>query len=471
MVVLKVSGGLAAVALGAGVLVAAPAAAATGAGAAFGVGPSAGAVAAATCVGVAPTYADVLVRAAWTETINHPAAWVTQARYTRWVVDQEFRPAVPEVSHVETDWSVEPLVGWTATGESRPVLVRPGTPAVPEVAEVTELRLVDPGQPYLPPTIETIRHEAVIEYEFRQLHGSAVHWDTDSNWNAQGNPASIGFEATGASRVLKGEWDEDVVIDPGQAYIPPTYETIVVVPYQPALPAVPNEWGAELEYTRRVVTQEAVPAVPGSGHLEAQWSAAPPGDGWEATGETREVEVQAAWTEEVHHPAVYEKRLIKPGVVCPVPDSGGDTGGVGGDSGGSGGDTGGSGGDSGEPGAVPGGAGGAAGGRPGTAVTVPASSHTPNSPATAGHSAATASSASAAAATLPTTGASEGLLTVAGVAVAMGAALLAFRAWATRIAEGSGRHRSGLARGEIAAITGGLVRWRPFRRRAHRRTA
>lgn len=519
MVLLKASGAWGVVALSAGMLVAAPAAAGTGAGAgagagaAFGLSSPAGVVtvAAGECVGVAPTYADVMVRPAWTETIEHEATWLTQTRYTRWVVDQEYHPAVPEVSHVETEWSVEPLDGWTATGESRPVLVRPGTPGVPEVPEVTEERLVDPGQPYVPPTVqevhheaewttvhheavyktvhhpavyETIHHPAVIEYQFLQKESGRVRWETDPNWNAQGNPNSIGWEATGVSEVrepawteqklvseardeevlvspardelvlVKDAWVEQVVVDPGQEEIPPTYETVVVTPYQPAVPAVPDEWGTEHQYTRRVVTQEARPEIPETGHREVQWSADHPGEDWEATGQTRQVEDEPAWTEEIHHPAVFENRMVDPGVVCPAPDAGGDTGGVGGDAGGSGGG--------------PGGSGGAPGGRPGTAVTVPgASSKVPAASPTA----APASPGKVSTASLPSTGVDQGLLAFAGVAVAAGAALLGFRAWLARIADGSGRHRGSLSRGALAATTGELARWRPFRRRAHRRTA
>ncbi|WP_418606962.1 hypothetical protein [Georgenia sp. SUBG003] len=502
MVVLKMSGALGVVALGAGMLVAAPTAAGTGAGSAFGLAPSTAVVReAGECVGVAPTYADVLVRPAWTEKIEHEATWLTEARYARWVVDQEYRPAVPEIAHDETVWSVEPLAGWTATGESRPVLVRPGTPGVPEVPAVTEQRLVDPGQPYVAPTVqqihheaeyttvhhpavyetvqhpavyETIHHDAVIRYEFRQKNGSATRWEIDPDWNSESNSSSVGWEATGVSEVLqdawveqrlvsaaweeeilvtaawdeqvlvKEAWVEEVLIDPGQEYVPPTYETIVVTPYQPAVPALPDEWGTELEYTRRVVTQEALPEVPESGHLEEQWSTEPPAEGWEATGETRQIVDEPAWTEEIHHPAVYENTMVDPGVVCPGPDSGGDTGGVGGDTGGPG---------------VPGGSGGIPGGRPGTVVTVPVSSPTVRNPAVespeAGSPTVTRPSSVRAAAALPSTGVGDGLLAVAAVAVASGTALLAFRAWAARIADGSGRHRDSLARG-VATTAGAL---------------
>ncbi|PFG40136.1 hypothetical protein ATJ97_2657 [Georgenia soli] len=469
MVLLKASGALGVVALSAGMLVAAPAAAGTGAGAAFGLSSSVGvaAMAAQKCVGAAPTYADVMVRPAWTERIEHEATWVTQALYTRWVVDQEYRPAVPEVAHDEFEWSAEPLAGWTATGESRRVLVRPGAPAVPEVPAVTEERLVHPGQPYVPPTVElirhdaqwttvhheavyetvhhpavyeTIHHDAVIQYEFRQKNGNITRWETDPDWNAQGNPNSIGWEATGVSEVVKEAWDEEklvtaawdeevlvspardeqvlvkdawveeVVIDPGQEEIPPTYETVVVTPYQPAVPEVPEEWGVELEYTRRVITQEALPEVPEAGHAEEVWSAESPGEGWEATGETRQVEDRPAWTDEIAQPAVFENQMVHPGVVCP-------------------------------------------------AVAVSSTA------------AAAATPAKAATASLPSTGVGEGLLPVAGLAVAAGTALLAFRAWVARIADGRGRHRGGVSRGALASTTGELTRWRPFRRRAHRRTA
>jgi len=489
VVLLKASAALGVVALGAGMLVAAPAAAGTDAGAAFGLSSSAGVVRAAEeCVGVAPTYADVMVRAPWGEKIEHGPTWLTQARYTRWVVDQQFIPGVPEVSHEETEWSAEPLAGWTATGESRYVVTKEAVDGTPEIPERTELRVVDPGQPYVAPTVELIPHPdeyrieylpevwetrtypGAVWYEFRQHSTGATRLERDPNWNAQSNPNSKGWDYTGNTHtdpdrvervkvkdaetvktLVREAWVEERVTDPGQEHIAPTYDTVVVQAYQPAVPAVPEQGYTELVYTRRVVTQEALPEVPEIGHSEEQWSAEVPGEGWEATGETRQVVDRPAWTEKIDHPAVFENQMVDPGVVCPGP--GGDTGGVGDDTGGP---------------ATPGGSGGTPGGRPGAVVTVPVSNPAVNTPVVSSQTGATPSRATVAA-TLPSTGANGKLLAVAGLAVTTGAALLGFRAWAARIADGSGRHRSSLARGAVSAGTSAFARWRPFRRRAHRR--
>ncbi|GAA4285881.1 hypothetical protein [Georgenia daeguensis] len=484
MVAVRASGVLGAVALGAGMLIATPASAGTFTGTAAAPG-----AAATQCIGVAPTYADVLVRAARTETIEHPATWVTEARWTRWVVDQPYRAGVPEISHVEREWSSEPLEGWTETGESRYVVTQPAVPGTPEVQEQTEERLVDPGQPYVPPTYEqvhhdavyrtvhheavwstlnhpavyeTIHHPAVVEYEFRQNPTGRTYWSTDPEWNAQGNENSQGWTATGASRVLEAErdeqvlveeawdeqvlvkeawdeqvlvkeaWVEDVLVEPGQEFVAPTYEWVVVVPYQPAVPAVPEQGHTVREYVRVVVTQEAEPEVEEVGHLEERWAATSPGEGWEDTGATRQVQVEAAWTEEVHHPAEYENRMIDPGVTCAAPGAGAG--------------------------------GGGAGGRAGTAVPVRLVAAGVDAPAGTN-----AAASKATVATLPTTGATTGLLAAAVVAGAAGAALLAVRSLAGRIADGVGRHR--LDRGRDTAAGRERARRDAARRRAHRRTA
>lgn len=482
MVAVRASGVLGAVALGAGMLIATPASAG-----AFGTVTGAAPAAATQCIGVAPTYGEVLVRAARTETIEHAGTWVTEGRWTRWVVDQPYRPAVPEVSHVEREWSNEPLEGWESTGESRYVVTQPAVPGTPEVPEQTELRETDPGQPAIPPTYEqvhheavyrtvhheavyrtvnhpavyeTIHHPAVVLYEFQQNPTGRTEWSTDPQWNAQGNANSQGWTATGVSSVLEAAWDEqklvteawdeqvlvtpawdeeilvkeawveDVLVDAGQEYVAPTYETVVVVPYQPAVPAVPEQGHTEREYSRVVVTQEAEAEVDEVGHLDERWSATSPGEGWEDTGTTRQVETEAPWTEEVHHPAEYETRMTDPGVTCAEPGAGA----------------------------------GGAGGRASTAVPVRTVATTVVAPA--GTSAATSK---VAVATLPTTGATTGLLAAALVAGAAGAALLAARSLAGRIADGVGRHR--LDRGPDTRAARERAARDAAGRRAHRRTA
>lgn len=93
---------------------------------------------------VPPTYAEVVVTEAWTETIEHPAVTVTEAK---WSKGNRF------------EWSVDkPGPGWQPYPSARhqwtrEVVVTPAWTEVIEHPAVTELVMTDPGSPAVPPVV------------------------------------------------------------------------------------------------------------------------------------------------------------------------------------------------------------------------------------------------------------------------------------------------------------------------------
>lgn len=113
----------------------------------------------------------------------------------------------------------------TTTTEIVRVLVSPEVPAVPAV----------PGTPAVP-AVPAV-YETVTEYEFTHAQdgngngkGPENKWVTDPEWNAEGNPNSVGWVATGNTRQAV----TDVVLVPAVPEVP----AVPGVPEVPAVPAV-----------------------------------------------------------------------------------------------------------------------------------------------------------------------------------------------------------------------------------------
>jgi len=102
---------------------------------------------------------------------------------------------------------------------------------------------MQPNPDYVPASESYIEHEAVTHLEYKFVHkflSWLVKWSANPDWNAESNPNSKGFEATGETRVVEDEaaWTEtvshpavgaefiEVMTDPGQEAI----EAVVAVP-------------------------------------------------------------------------------------------------------------------------------------------------------------------------------------------------------------------------------------------------
>lgn len=123
------------------------------------------------------------------------------------------------------------------------VLAIPGTPGQEYIAPTYETQ---PNPDYVPEWVSYVEHDAVThtEYEFEGPNGR-TKWQTDPNWNAEVNEESVGWVATGATRVVVdvegyteaidmpavGEPTIEVMTDPGQEAIEPT-EAIEAIPSQ-----------------------------------------------------------------------------------------------------------------------------------------------------------------------------------------------------------------------------------------------
>lgn len=91
-----------------------------------------------------------------------------------------------------------------------PVMAANGQPGDPNCTVIVETITV----PEVPAVYKTVIIPAVteVQYEFAQRnaeqheengHGATTRWESDPNWNAQSNPNSQGWDATGISRVVE----------------------------------------------------------------------------------------------------------------------------------------------------------------------------------------------------------------------------------------------------------------------------
>lgn len=271
------------------------------------------------------------------ETVSHPG-----------------QPAVLEESHTELGTTRSETVGpWEGTGnegqltgettfhEAVTVVERywshttPGTPATTEdsgwvlsaptgqgwVLDEQRTVIDVPAVPAVPPTPEVGHFETVIvtpavtvtEYGFVHTNGR-TRWETDPSWNADTNPTSNGWTSTGTTRetvttpaVTEQRWVVDQAATPGADEVPAVTHTVY-------------------RYERTVAATDPVTSY--------QWSVQTPGAGWADTGETREIETAAEYTEydwartvidvaaKAAVPATTEQVLVTPAVpagpACPV---------------------------------------------------------------------------------------------------------------------------------------------------------
>ena len=153
----------------------------------------------------------------------------------------------------------EPKDAWTETVIITPAV--PAVPATPAVPAVTEERMTEPGQPYVAPTEGTPDlwwNWSPNHAQGPQDYVPAFPSDARGTWQGpheNGGPMqdTYGTFQTGGGNSPFFHREEGTEGDPGQPYIAPTYETVVVTPAVPAVPGTP---------AIPAVTQEVVhPAV------------------------------------------------------------------------------------------------------------------------------------------------------------------------------------------------------------------
>ena len=139
----------------------------------------------------------------------------------------------------------DPKDAWTET-----VIITPAVPAVPEVPAVpavTEERMTNPGQPYVAPTEGTPDlwwNWSPNHAQGPQDYVPAFPSDERGTWQGpheNGGPMQdrYGTFQTGGGNSPFFHREQGTEGDPGQPYIAPTYETVVVTPAVPAVPGTP----------------------------------------------------------------------------------------------------------------------------------------------------------------------------------------------------------------------------------------
>ncbi|SDP39556.1 hypothetical protein SAMN04489867_2306 [Pedococcus dokdonensis] len=205
---------------------------------------------------------------------------------------------------------------------------------------------------YDDPPVMTSPAVYVIEYKFISKNG-AVRWESDPNWNANGNSSSGGWVGTGETR--QGALISPAVYAPAVHHdavyktvtVPATYKTVTVpATYKTVTVPATYKWvtvpatykwvtvpatyktvhydavttivhhdavwdtihhDAVPEVTKQELVTEAydedvvvTPATPEVGHWDEAWGVDSPGDDWSDTGETRTVDgdTQLVWAAE-----------------------------------------------------------------------------------------------------------------------------------------------------------------------------
>ncbi|MCC2309380.1 hypothetical protein [Cellulomonas chengniuliangii] len=323
---------------------------------------------------VPATYEDVLVSPAVEAAPAVPAVDEvshTEHRYARTVIDQPAAPGQDAV--IREKWSISTYIkGWTKTDQVRTKIITPAWDEYTTLYWHSRQVETDPGQPYIAPTFATVvdqpawteeiqhpaeyttvRHEAVTELEYEWVNIFA-HWK--KQWSA-GDPG-FGWIKTGACKtvvvteaydeqvLVKAAWVEkvehpatykEIVDNPGQEYIAPTFtterrvsghqdlngkgdaghgwtptgETVQkLVKHHPAV--------TKPEYLHTQVVKEAVDPIEEVSHEETtDWlSEAPEGDGWTVVDERTVIDqefVPAVPAVEAVD-AVWEQRELTPAV-------------------------------------------------------------------------------------------------------------------------------------------------------------
>jgi LPXTG-motif cell wall-anchored protein len=139
----------------------------------------------------------------------------------------------------------EPKDAWTETVVITPAV--PAVPATPAVPAVTEERMTAPGQPYVAPTEGTPDlwwNWSPNHAQGPQDYVPAFPNDARGTWQGpheNGGPMqdTYGTFQTGGGNSPFFHREEGTEGDPGQPYVAPTYETVVVTPAVPAVPGTP----------------------------------------------------------------------------------------------------------------------------------------------------------------------------------------------------------------------------------------
>lgn len=270
---------------------------------------------------------------------------VVERLWHRWVVDSPATPDVYTTIHHDAVYWTFTIPGLPAWDQQ--VLV---TPAYDEkvVTDAYDEKVVDVPEHDVQELVTAAYDEKVVtpavyvtEYEFVSKHGK-VRWETDPNWNANGNSNSVGWVGTGQTRQTLVSSEVTTIVHHDDVYktvtVPATYKTVTVpdtyktvhhdavyqtvtVPatyrtvhhdavtttvhhdavwttvHHPATPSQTIQWLIVPAWDQQVLVTPATPEV---GHWEEQWAVDSPGSDWSDTGETRTVagETQTVWAAE-----------------------------------------------------------------------------------------------------------------------------------------------------------------------------
>ena len=195
-------------------------------------------------------------------------------------------PAVEAVVHIEKQWSLTTDVVeylWTRVA----VL----TEAIPAWTENVVVEDAWTERIEHPAVTETVSVAAVYGdlWEFRHAATGAVRYEADPSWNADVNPSSTGWVATGNRNALVPAHDEIVIVEGAWTEVIEHLAVTETVEH-PAVPAVTQDqtaWSTAApgpDWTQTSQVRQV------DGAVDLVWAAEAPAEGWLETGETRVVE-------------------------------------------------------------------------------------------------------------------------------------------------------------------------------------
>ena len=270
--------------------------------------------------------------------------------WQQWVVDSPAKPAVTETIHHDAVYeTVVTVPGTPAHDEEKLVTEAYDEPVFTEAydtqeVDVPEHQVQEVDVPehqvqelvtaaYDDPPVMTSPAVYVTEYKFVSK-GGQVRWESDPNWNANGNSSSGGWVGTGETRqgalitpAVYTTVHHDAVyktVTVPATYktvtVPATYKTVTVpatyktvhheatttyIHHDAVYETIHHEAVPDVTEQRLVTAAhdevvEVYPATPEQGHWDETWSVESPGEGWTDTGETRTVdgETQLVWAAE-----------------------------------------------------------------------------------------------------------------------------------------------------------------------------
>lgn len=256
------------------------------------------------------TYEDVLISPAVEAVPAVPAideVSHTEHTYSRTVIDQAYVPGEDAV--IREKWSISTFItGWTKTDQVRTKVITPAWDEYKTLYWHERQVQTSPGQEYIAPTYKTVEdqpawtEEIPHEAEYTTVHHEAVtevqyEWQNllpfwGKKWSA--TDPGVGWVRTGECKtvVLKEAYDEQVLVKAAwveRVEHPATYKEVVDNPGQ--------------EYIAPTYTTER--RVSGHQDLNGKGDA---GHGWTPTGETVQKFIK-------HHPAVTKPEYLHTQVV------------------------------------------------------------------------------------------------------------------------------------------------------------